>query len=342
MFWAFIGSIAVGLAAAYTIALMRQLVPVSARFAAPVAQVTFVAAFICAYYFFTRRFVKDLRRLGDGLAVIAQGNLQFRVPSARMDELGKVADDINGMAEHLELLIEKERQIEISKMELITGVSHDLRTPLTSIIGYLDLLHKRAYRDDSEYDRFVGNASNKAVQLKKLVDDLFEYTRLTTDDVKLKRETVDLRALLNQMQVEYEPIALELGVGVAAAFPSQPVFVRMDAEKVRRAVDNLLSNALKFSVKPGSVQMMLEADRTIARIVVANIGEPIAKEREILLFERFYKADDSRTSDAFPAGSGLGLSIARSIARLHGGEISFTHDAGRYAFAFELPLQGGT
>ncbi|MBW5445961.1 HAMP domain-containing protein [Cohnella sp. CFH 77786] len=337
MIWAFVGGNLAGLAASFAVPLEYKRIPL--QIAAPLSVLVYVTAFLLAFYFLTRRFVRDLRKLGEGLAVIANGNLHYRVDSARQDELGKVAENVNGMAAKLQRLIEKEREIEKSKMELITGVSHDLRTPLTSLIGYLDLLKERDYRDDSEYDRFVGNAWNKASQLKKLIDDLFEYTRLTTQEDSLRLQTVDFRELIHQIRVEYEPIAEENGIRLEASVEAQPLFVSMDPAKIRRAVDNLLANALKFSVKPGTVRMRLAADRGRARITVENEGRPITKEQESKLFERFYKADDARTSSVFPSGSGLGLSIARSIVELHGGAIRFTHESGRYVFGFELPAE---
>lgn len=331
MIWSFVISILAGV-------ISNLVIPVGLVFQVPVSLIVFVAVFFLTFFALTRRTVLYLLSLADGLALIAKGNLHYRIPAIRQDELGNVAVNINAMAEKLERQIEIERQSEKSKMELITGVSHDLRTPLTSMIGYLDLLKERACRDEAEYDRFVGNAYNKAVQLKRLVDDLFEYTRLTSHDANLQLQSADLRAMLHQMTVEYEPIAAENGIGLEVAFPPQPQYIRLDIEKIRRAVDNLLTNALKFSLKPGVIRILLETDRQKIAVVVENEGVPISKEQAEKLFDRFYKADDSRTGDSFPTGSGLGLSIARSIAELHGGLIRFAHDAGRFRFSMELPV----
>jgi signal transduction histidine kinase len=243
------------------------------------------------------------------------------------------------MAEKLESLIEKERQVEKSKMELITGVSHDLRTPLTSIIGYLGLLQEKAYRDDTEYERFIGNTHNKAKQLKTLIDQLFEYTRLTQGEAELELHTIDLREMLDQMLVELQPLALDSDVVFEARIPESPLFIRLDGEKMRRAIDNLLMNAMKFSVKPGLVVVALtEQDRGIT-IAVENEGAAITKEQEAHLFERFYKADDSRSGQAIEAGAGLGLAITKSIVRHHGGSVTLDHDAGRFRFVIELPRE---
>lgn len=113
-----------------------------------------------------------------------------------------------------------------SKMELITGVSHDLKTPLTSIIGYLELLRTESYQDQEEYNRFLQNSYNRAMHLKKLIDDLFEYTRLTTPDVQLSLKAVDVYELLEQMLVEFEPLAQEHHVSIIKKSASRPLWLQ--------------------------------------------------------------------------------------------------------------------
>ncbi|WP_314797511.1 HAMP domain-containing protein [Paenibacillus roseipurpureus] len=129
----------------------------------------YILAFIVSFFILTRRVVTYLRTLEEGLSIIAEGNLSCRVPILRKDEIGRVASSINLMTEKLEKQIQKERDIEKSKLDLITGVSHDLRTPLTSIIGYLDLLRTGSYQNKDEYDRFVKNTYSKAIHFKKII-----------------------------------------------------------------------------------------------------------------------------------------------------------------------------
>ncbi len=304
--------------------------------------VSFVVLFILSFSLMTRRIVQDLLRLAEGLDVIAGGNLRYRVPLSRKDELGKVADNINAMAGKLEQLIEKERELERSKMDLITAVSHDLRTPLTSLIGYLELLKNHVYRNEREREHFVDNTFKKALQLKNLIHDLFEYTRLTTGDVKLEIGQIDLREMLSQMLAEFQPFAKELGVDVEMSLPSKAMPIAMDTGKMRRAIDNLLINALKFSNKPGVIRVTLEKRLSSVAIQIENEGTPISKEQEARLFERFYKADHSRAAQAIQVGSGLGLSIAQNIAERHGGTLSLVHSSGHYIFVIELPVSNAS
>ncbi|AFH61843.1 sensor histidine kinase [Paenibacillus caseinilyticus] len=302
--------------------------------------VAFVLAFIISFYQLTRRMVNYLIALADGLQIISEGNLDYRVPIIRKDELGQVAMNINLMTERLQRQMEKERKIESSKMDLITGVSHDLRTPLTSIIGYLELLRTDSFQNRDEYTRFVQNTYSKAVHLKKLIDDLFEYTRLTTPDMQLDLRPIDVHQLLEQMLFEFEPLAQENGIQLVKEIDHPPVIALMDSGKFARAIDNLLMNALKYSVKPGTIQILLRTDPQRFYIEIENKGQPLTEEQEDKLFDRFYKVDHSRSSEGIQNGTGLGLSIARNIIERHGGTLTLTHRNGIFVFTIGADLNG--
>ncbi|WP_238403038.1 sensor histidine kinase [Paenibacillus mesophilus] len=301
-----------------------------------------IGTFLLFFFLFMDNIVRYIRSLADGLMRIAQGNLDYRLPPSRYDELGSVANNINYMAEQLHDRIDRERRIEKSKMELITNVSHDLRTPLTSIIGYLNLLKHDDYGDLDEHKRYIQNTYNKTQQLKKLIDDLFEYTRLTSGEARLSFRPVDLAGLMEQVLTEFEPLAHEQSLTVRKLCERERVLGLVDAEKFVRAVDNLLMNALKFSVKPGAITVRLFERGSRIRLEVENRGTPISKEQELLLFDRFYKAEPSRNDHSMLPGAGLGLSIARSIAELHGGHIGLEHRNGLFTFYIELPRKEQT
>ncbi|WYU88826.1 HAMP domain-containing sensor histidine kinase [Paenibacillus sp. FSL H8-0261] len=298
----------------------------------------FLVIFVITFFTLTRGIVKDLIALEHGLQIISEGNLSYRVTIERQDELGSVALNINRMAEHLEKQIIKERETEKSKMEMITGISHDLRTPLTSIIGYIELLRTGSFKDKEEYTRFIQNTYNKAIHMKKLLDDLFEYTRLTSVESQIKLEKIDLSQLLNQLLFEFEPIAQENSMNLVKDFSDLPLFTLIDSEKIARAIDNLLMNALKYSFKPGSIYIRMTTNSDIS-IEIENKGTPLTRDQEKRLFDRFYKVDHSRNSEGIQTGAGLGLSIARNIAELHEGTLTLKHTNDVFTFQLRLPLK---
>ena len=295
-----------------------------------------IAAFLFFFFLLTRPMVRYLRTLAEGLLTIAGGNLDYRLPMTNEDELGEVAKSINFMAEQLQEKMSRERQIENSKMELITSVSHDLRTPLTSIIGYLNLLKNDNYQNLEEHKRYINNAYNKSQQLKKLIDDLFEYTRLTSGSANLSFTKIDLSNLLEQIINEFEPIAQENLLTVRTIRDQTPIYGYVDTEKMVRAIDNLLMNALKFSMKPGEITVRLSEEEQHIYFAVENMGKPISEEQEKQLFERFYKADPSRNDHHGSPGAGMGLSIAKNIVDLHGGRIGLNHQNGHFIFFIEI------
>ncbi len=298
----------------------------------------FMVVFIITFLALTRRIVKDLITLECGLQIITEGDLNYRVSVHRQDELGRVAFNINRMTERLQQQIIKEREIEKSKMEMITGISHDLRTPLTSIIGYIELLRTESFQDKEEYSRFVQNTYNKAIHLKKLLDDLFEHTQLSSVDSRLYIRNIDLFQLLDQLLFEFEPIAQESGIRIVKDLGNTPVVIPIDSDKIARAIDNLLMNALKYSLKPGMIGIRMRTDSDHLTIEIENNGIPLTPDQEKRLFDRFYKVDHSRSSEGIQAGTGLGLSIARNIAELHRGTLTLNHTQDVFLFRLSLPF----
>lgn len=292
--------------------------------------------FIFYFYLFTFRKMRQIRQMSNSLNRIAEGELSVRLKSSSRDELGVVSANINTMAQRLEQQQERERKLEQSRMELITSVSHDLRTPLTSIIGYLTILKDQNVPEEADRKRYIQNTYSKTEQMRKLIDDLFQYTRLSGGEVVLNKSSFDLVNLLEQMLNEFEPIAELQDVMIHSSWQVEPLPVYADSELIARAVDNLLMNALKFSLKPSEIKVLAGVDYHGAFVCVENNGQPITKEQEEKLFDRFYKADPSRNDGLLP-GSGLGLAITRNIVQLHGGRIWLTHEAGRFRFWVTLP-----
>ncbi|MBL1229403.1 HAMP domain-containing histidine kinase [Enterococcus sp. BWB1-3] len=293
------------------------------------------------YWRLIRRYRQmQLRHIISELHYIADGNYDHRISFELGGNLAKVIASINGLVDSTVAAIEDERRIEKSKDELITNVSHDIRTPLTSIIGYLGLIEDRQFHSEEEILKYTHIAYVKAKQMKLLVDDLFEYTKVRQPSVPLNAITFDMAQLLEQLAVDFELEAHKKGMEILVE--TNPASIRMegDTEKLVRVFNNLLSNALKYG--QGGNQILMEANKVGTEVVVAvrNNGPKIPQKSLDQLFDRFYRVEESRSQET--GGTGLGLAIAQSIVALHGGYIYATSDAQWLSFIIHLPLQSNT
>ncbi|WP_010271152.1 sensor histidine kinase [Paenibacillus senegalensis] len=303
----------------------------------PLSPIAASVSFLVLFYVLTKRKMKNIEELALGLLEISKGNLHHRVATRGKDELGSLGRNINHMAEELHRTIEEERKAERTKNELITNVSHDLRTPLTLIIGYLRLLKDKNYEDERQADAYLQIVSNKSEKLKSLIDDLFEYTKLSSMDSPIESERLCLKELLEQLVEELVTYADENGVKLERTFPPGKLMVSIDAPKMIRVFENLLSNAIKYSKKPGAIRLSMTTEEdSYVQVTVINRGDPIPEEELERLFDRFYRVDASRSSDT--GGSGLGLAIAKSIVEAHGGLIWAESDQTEIRFCVRLQL----
>ncbi|PFV74790.1 two-component sensor histidine kinase [Bacillus sp. AFS059628] len=295
-----------------------------------------VLVFIFSFFYITKRKMKQIEAMAQGVKEIEKGNLAYRIEKKGEDEIASLTENINNMAEELMNNIEKERKLEKQKNELITNVSHDLRTPLTSVMGYLRLLRDSEYENKEQHDEYTRIAFAKSEQLKNLIEDLFEYTKLTNEQVILEKQEVCINELLEQLIEELVPQAEEHGLTFVKKFPEERAYAAVDSEKMVRVFDNLLMNAIKYSKDDGEIKVSLQRQRRDIQIVIANHSEEFTREELGSLFERFYKKDQSRSR--VTEGSGLGLAIAKSIVELQGGSIRAEYEDGIIQFIVSLPI----
>lgn len=281
--------------------------------------------------------MKQIEAMAQGVNEIAKGNLAYRIEEKGQDEMALLTKNINQMAEEIMVNIEKEREIERQKNELITNVSHDLRTPLTSIMGYLRLLRDAKYDNREQYDEYIKVAFSKSEQLKNLIEDLFEYTKLTNEKVVLEKQEVCINEMLDQLIEELVPQAEEHGLSFVKEFPDERIYAELDSEKIVRVFDNLLMNAIKYSKDEGEIKISLQRQQDNIQISVANQSEEFTRQELKNLFERFYKKDQSRSRVS--EGSGLGLAIAKSIVDLQSGDIRAEYEDGIVRFIISLPIE---
>ena len=274
------------------------------------------------------------------LHYIAQGHLDHRIPFRLKGSEQHVITSVNALVDSAVQSMNDERQIEKSKDELITNVSHDLRTPLTSIIGYLRLIEDKQYHSEEDIVKYSHIAYEKAKQMKTLVDDLFEYTKVQQHGAPVNMMTVDLSQLLEQVSASFELEGQKRGIEVSSATQPTPLLVDADPEKLGRVFSNLVANALKYG--NGASYIKIDARQVGASVVidVANDGVPIPAASLGHLFERFYRVESSRSKDT--GGTGLGLAIVKSIVDLHHGEVEVTSTPQVTTFTVILPLHQTT
>ena len=297
-----------------------------------------VGMFLFVVYFLllTRRFSNYLYEISDGIKVIAGGNFSTRIRVKNEDEFAVIAASINKMAGDISAMMENERRSEELKHELITNVAHDLRTPLTSIIGYLDLA-KEDKVNQEERTRYLSIAYDKSKRLENLIEDLFSYTKFTSGDVKVQKRKMDLVKFLEQMVEEFYPSFQDSGLEYELLVQNNRLEIEADGNLLARAVANLISNAVKYTKRGEKITIELEVYFNVAKIIITNYGTEISKKDLPYIFDKFYRVETSRSEAT--GGTGLGLAIAKSIIKMHNGELTATSEDGNTKFIIELPYK---
>lgn len=235
--------------------------------------------------------------------------------------LARHAANLNQLREGVKQSMNEQAKSERLKTELITNVSHDLRTPLTSIITYTDLL-KNPNITEEERQQYIDVLDKKSARLKTLIEDLFEVSKMASGNIELTKQRVDLTQLLQQAIGEHKEAFEKANLDLRVAMPESSLFAYVDGQKWWRVLDNLIVNALKYSLAGSRVYVTLKEQGRVAEFVVKNISNYELGENVEELTERFKRADASRHTD----GSGLGLAIAQSIVDLHGGSLKVDVD----------------
>lgn len=295
-----------------------------------------ICFFIIYFLLFIKRIVKDMTYISDRIIDIADGKSDEKIIIERQDEIGEIAGRINEMTEQINQLITSERDALQSNKDLIACVAHDLRTPITSVKGYLDLALDTKHYDLEQRQKYVRIAQTKANRLEYLIHDLFNYTKLTSGEIILHRSKIDLVQLVEQMVEEFYPLFQEEELECTTKYNISYLEMNMDGELIARAVQNLLSNAIKYGKDGKHVYVELECLEQEVQIRVTNYGLVIPEESIKHLFDKFYRVERSRNVKT--GGTGLGLNIAQEIVHLHGGRIQVTSGASGTCFTIALPL----
>ena len=281
-----------------------------------------------------RRVKKQIAEMTDALVDVKNGNGNRRILSATNELIAPLAYEINEIVVSYESRLSIVRQTEETNRQLMTSLSHDVRTPLTTLIGYLDAAHKGLVTG-KDRDDYIETARRKAHDLKEYIDVLFDWFKLNSDEFALEIQPVEAAELTRNILIDWIPIFEDKQVDYDIDIPEQPVRVRLDMDSYMRIINNLIQNVIAHS-HAGKIKIALSKQENHMELLLADNGVGIEKEDLKHIFERLYKCDKGRSEK----GSGLGLSIVHQLVEKLGGKITVESVPGKGTeFMLLFPLE---
>lgn len=293
-----------------------------------------VVLFIIYFLLLTKKFVIYLDEISSGITEISNGNFKHRIDIKNEDEFAKIASKINKMADDIKIIIDNDRKSEDNKNQLITSVAHDLRTPLTSIIGYLELVSDQNKLTPDVRQKYIEVAYNKSKRLEKLIEDLFAYTNYSFGQTTLEITEIDMVKFMNQLIDEFYPSFTENKLEYEFITSVTSAVVLADGNLLARAFANLIANAIKYGSDGKRIEISLYNENGKVNVAITNYGRLIPEDELDNIFERFYRVEGSRSSET--GGTGIGLAIVKSIIMMHEGTIHVKSDLNGTVFQVAL------
>ena len=278
-----------------------------------------IIVFFVTFLLLMENVVKYLKEITVGISKIADGNLNEKIEVKGDDELSYIAKSLNDMTDRIDILMNKERVAEKTKNELITNVAHDLRTPLTSIIGYMELLSLDKRLDIETRQKYIEVVFMKAKRLEKLIEDLFSFTKLNHGKIAMKVDTVDIVMLVNQLLEDFYPTLSERDLEYEMNSSDPSIFIKADGNLLARLFENLISNAIKYGAHGKIIRVNIRREKENVVVVITNYGYVIPEKELGNIFDKFYRVEQSRSEDT--GGTGLGLAIVKNIVGMHKGTV---------------------
>lgn len=286
------------------------------------------------FYLFSKKTITRIEKISKGVDRIKAGNLQIHIPVDVHDEIGQLTANINLMAKNLQSSMEREHEAKQIKDEMISNISHDLRTPLTSLMGYIDLIKAHMHEDLEACEKYVDISQRKCEQLKIQINDLIEYCIVKDKNLTIHTEVVGVKVLIQQLMIDFIPQLEEARMRFEIKCESE-VYIDVDVSLMKRLLQNMISNSIFYGKAGKKIMIHIRLKDSKAMIEIKNNGNQIAKEDIPYLFERFYRGEKSRNEHT--GGKGMGLAIAKSIAELHKGTITVESDDKETVFLIALP-----
>ncbi|WP_222928833.1 HAMP domain-containing sensor histidine kinase [Neobacillus piezotolerans] len=282
---------------------------------------------------FSLKKIKAFQAIQDGVEKIKDGDIHHRIYVGEKGEFAGLAADINSITDGLKKAVDSELKSERLKTELITNVSHDIRTPLTSIITYVDLLKRE--KDPAKAEEYIDVLDQKSKRLKVLTDDLFEAAKASSGNIPVQLERIDMVSLLTQGLGEVNDKIEASGLDFKINFPSEKVIVKTDGKLLWRSIENILSNIFKYALPGSRVYIQIEDAGNKILLSFKNISAYELNISADELMERFKRGDESRSNQ----GSGLGLSIVKSLIEIQGGKFAIQIDGDLFKSVISLPKE---
>ena len=295
---------------------------------------TLVAAFIVSMVVLWL-LMKSLRGIIKTVRKFSEGDLRARIPIRTKGELAELSVTINSMAETILRNMDELKEVDKLRRDLIANISHDIRTPISIIHGYIEtLLMKYDSLDAQKQQEYLQIVMKSTERLKRLMTDLFELSKLESRQIKPKMEPFFMFDLLQDLGRKYKLLAQERNIELETELPSKMPVVCADIALIERVMQNLIDNALNYTPEKGMVKIKLEEQSKQVSISVINTGPGIAAEELPKIFNRYYKLENSRSS----RGTGLGLAIVKNILEIHRTDIRVRSERhGDTVFSFDLP-----
>ena len=273
----------------------------------------------------------------EGVNKIAEGNLKFKIDTEGFYEANKkMADAVNNIGDGLYCAVDENTKNERMKADLITNVSHDIKTPLTSIINYVNLI-KMEHIEDEHLREYVDILDSKAQRLKQLTEDLVEASKISSGNIELHMQCIDFVELIYQTGGEFNEKFEAKDLTTITKLPKEPVYIMADGRRIWRVVENLYNNVAKYALAHTRVYVTVEAGETEMEFSIKNISEQELHVDTTELTERFIRGDTSRSTE----GSGLGLSIAKNLTVLMDGSFTIGLDGDLFTASVRFPRISG-